>query len=79
MINAEVIKKGGNENNMSIIRRFTKTIRNSGILSRARSIRFHNRKQSKYIRKKETLKGISKRQEIEWLIKLGKMPENKLK
>lgn len=79
MINIEITKKSENENDMNIIRRFTKKVRNAGILPRIRSIRYHNRKISKYIRKQTTLKSISKRKEIKQLIKLGKMPENKLK
>ncbi|MFH1402061.1 MAG: hypothetical protein ABIG87_00360 [Patescibacteria group bacterium] len=79
MINVEVVKKNSNENDANIIRRFTKKVRNSGILSRVRSIRYNNRKISKYIRKKATLQSIARREEIKKLIKLGKMPENKLK
>ncbi|MFH0846371.1 MAG: hypothetical protein V1851_03180 [Patescibacteria group bacterium] len=78
MINVEVIKKN-NENDASIIRRFTKKIRNSGILPRVRSIRYNQREVSKLIRKKDTLTKLAKREEIERLIKLGKMPENRLR
>ena len=78
MINIEVTKKN-NENDMSIIRRFTKRVRNAGVLPRVRSIRYNNRVVSKDIRKKETLKKISKREEIKRLIKLGKLPENRLR
>ncbi len=78
MINAEVTKKN-NENDMSIIRRFTKRIRNAGILPRVRSIRYSNKPTSKYIKKKETLKKIEKREEIKKLIKLGKLAENRLR
>ncbi|MCK4386913.1 MAG: 30S ribosomal protein S21 [Candidatus Pacebacteria bacterium] len=79
MINVEITKNNGAENDMNLIRRFTKKIRNSGILPRVRSIRYHNRKTSKYVKKQETLKSISKKAEIQRLIKLGKMPENKLR
>ena len=53
MINVEVVKKNTNENDVNLIRRFTKKIRNSGILPRVRSIRYNNRKVSKLIKKKE--------------------------
>ncbi len=79
MINVEVVKKNTNENDVNLIRRFTKKIRNSGILPRVRSIRYNNRKVSKLIKKKETLRGIKRKEEIKKLIKLGKMPENRLR
>ena len=78
MINIEVTKNN-NENDMSIIRRFTKRVRNAGVLPRVRSIRYNNRVVSKDMRKKETLKKIGKREEIKRLIKLGKLPENRLR
>jgi len=78
MINVEVTKNN-NENDMNIIRRFTKRVRNSGILPRVRSVRYNNKATSKYIKKKEVLKKIEKREEIRKLIKLGKMPENRLR
>jgi len=78
MINIEVTKNN-NENDMSIIRRFTKRVRNAGILPRVRSIRYHNKANSKYIKKKDALKKIEKREEIKRLIKLGKIPENRLR
>ncbi len=79
MINIEVQKKNSNENDANLIRRFTKKVRNSGILPRVRSIRYNNRVMSKFMRKEKTLQGIKKREEIKHLIKLGKMPENRLR
>ena len=79
MINVEIVKKNNNENDMNMIRRFTKRVRNSGILPRVRSIRYNNRKMSKFLKKKETLQGIAKKEEIKRLIKLGKLPENRLR
>ena len=78
MINVEVTKNN-NENDLNIMRRFTKKVRNSGILPRVRSVRYNNKVVSKYIKKKETLKKIKKREEIKKMIKMGKMPENRLK
>ncbi len=74
MINAEVLKTG-NENNVNLIRRFTKRVQNAGILPRVRSIRYSTRKASKYVKKKKTLKVIRRREEVTELIKLGKMSE----
>ena len=74
MINAEVVKTG-NENNLNIIRRFTKRVQGSGVLPRVRSIRYSRRKASEYVKKKKTLKVLKRREEVAELIKLGKMSE----
>ena len=74
MINAEVIKSG-NESNVNLIRRFTKRVQGAGILPRVRSIRYSTRAVSKYVKKKKTLKVIKRREEINELLKLGKMSE----
>lgn len=74
MINAEVVKTG-NENNLNIIRRFTKKVQGSGVLPRVRSIRYATRKLSTYVKKKKTLKVLKRREEVAELIKMGKMNE----
>ncbi|MBI4155900.1 MAG: hypothetical protein HY507_01555 [Candidatus Zambryskibacteria bacterium] len=74
MINAEVVKTG-NENNVNLIRRFTKKVQGAGILPRVRSIRYSSRKLSEYVKKKKTLKSLKKREAIAELIKMGKMSE----
>jgi hypothetical protein len=74
MINAEVIK-AGNENNLNLIRRFTKRVQGSGILPRVRSIRYSSRKMSEYVKQKKTLKVLKRREEVAELIKMGKMSE----
>lgn len=74
MINAEVTK-AGNENNLNLIRRFTKRVQGSGILPRVRSIRYASRKMSEYVKKKKTLKVLKRREEVAELIKTGKMSE----
>lgn len=72
MINIE-IKKNSNENNMGIVRRFTRRVQESGILNRVRSIRYNNRKPGSLAQKNMALKKINRRIEIERLKKLGKM------
>jgi len=72
-VNVE-ITKNGNDNNLSLIRKFTKKVQGSGILSRLRSRRYSQRKQSEYVKKKMTLKKLSERIRIRELIKMGKMP-----
>ena len=74
MINAEVVKSG-NENNLNLIRRFTKRVQGSGVLSRVRSIRYASRKASEYVKQKKTLKVLKRHDEIADLIKMGKMNE----
>lgn len=75
MINAEVVKTA-NENNVNLIRRFTKKVQGSGVLPRVRSLRYATRKMSPYVRQKKALKSIRRREEIAELIKLGKMTEH---
>ena len=72
MINVTV-EKNANENNLSILRRFTKRVQGSGILPRVRGIRYHERTLSTYTRKKIALKGIRSREERDLQIKLGKL------
>lgn len=72
MINIEV-EKNNNENNVNLLRRFTKRVQGSGILPRVRSIRYKERKLSAYKRKIKTLKSIRRKEEIAELIKMGKM------
>ncbi len=70
-LNAEA-EKMNNENNVSLIRRFTKRIRGSGVLMRVKRLRYRTRPTSKYGQKKRALKGIERKKEITRLIKLGK-------
>lgn len=76
MINIEIVKNN-NENNVNLLRRFSKKVKSSGIIPRIRSIRYNSRPMSKFTRKKKTLKGIARKTEIEEMIKMGKMPEKK--
>lgn len=69
------VDKNGNENAMGLIRRFTKRVRGSGVLSRIRGIRYYHRQSSSYVKKKKALKGIAKRGEYNELLKLGKITE----
>ena len=78
MINAEVFKTG-NENNVNLIKRFTKRVQGAGILPKVRATRYKLRNQSKLSVKKLALKKLGRRKEVEQLIKMGKMPEKKTK
>lgn len=76
MINVEVTKNA-NENNIGIIKRFTKKVQGSGILPKVRSLRYASRDLSFYKNKKNTLKNLKRKSEIMDLIKMGKMADNK--
>jgi ribosomal protein S21 len=68
------VTRNGNDNNLGIIRKFTKRVQGSGILMRLRGRRYSQRKLSEYVKKKKTLKKLSERARIRELIKMGKMP-----
>ncbi len=67
------VKKNPNENNSSILRRFSRRIQESGIIRNVKSNRYNVRKESKLKIKKGALKKMGRRREIEKLKKLGKM------
>jgi ribosomal protein S21 len=75
MINVEV-QKNNNENAINIIKRFTKRVQGSGVLVRVRSLRYAERKESKYVRKKKTLKSLRRRTAHDLQVKLGKAVDN---
>ncbi len=76
MINIEVTKNA-NENNIGIIRRFTKKVQGSGVLKKVRSKRYNQRNISLFNMKKKALNSIKKQEEREELIKMGKISEQK--
>ena len=67
------VKKNPNENNSSILRRFSRRMQESGIIRRVKSARYNLRKESKLKIKKSALKRMDRRKEIEKLKKLGKI------
>jgi hypothetical protein len=67
------VEKTGTENNVGLIRRFTKRVQESGIVKRVRGIRYSDRNRSHYVKKKKTLEQIDRRIKREHLIKLGKI------
>ncbi len=73
-VNIEVSKQDG-ENTVNMIRRFSKRVQGAGIINRIRGIRYRQRPKSKFVERKKTLKSIARREEIQELIKLGKMVE----
>ncbi|MEK7564132.1 MAG: hypothetical protein AAB510_00995 [Patescibacteria group bacterium] len=67
------VKKNPNENNASILRRFSRRIQESGIIRNVKGNRYNLRKESKLKIKKGALKKMGRRLEIEKLKKMGKM------
>ena len=73
-VNIEV-QKGPNENNLSVLRRFTKRVQAAGILPRVRSMRYSERDKSDNVKRAKTLEYIKKKEVISELIKMGKTSE----
>lgn len=67
------VKKNNNENNASVLRRFSRRIQESGIIHKVKNSRYNERKESKLKVKKSALKRMGHRKEIEKLRKLGKI------
>lgn len=74
MINIEV-ERGANENNLGVLRRFTKKVQASGILPRVRSKRYSEREKSENVRRAKTIEFIKKKEFTQELMKLGKLNE----
>lgn len=72
MTNVE-IKKTGHENAMSLIRRFSRKMQESGIIPKIKGQRYSERDISKLAQKNMALRRLARRKEIERLKKLGKM------
>ena len=65
------IAKQERETNQTLIRRFTKRLRNSGILINAKKSVFHKREKSGQTQRRAALRKIEKRDEYEKAWKLG--------
>jgi hypothetical protein len=67
------VSKNQNENNMSLLRRFTRKVQESGSIRRVKSLRYNERKPSKLSLKTRAMNKIKRRIEVEHLKKMGKM------
>ncbi len=67
------ISKNPNENNASVLRRFSRRMQESNIVQKVKGSLRNKRKESKLTVKKSALKRLGKRREIEKLRKLGKI------
>ena len=73
-VNIEV-SRGPNENNLSVLRRFTKRVQGAGILPRVRSKRYQERTPSRNTRHAKTVTYLKRREVNQELVKLGKLAE----
>lgn len=73
MITVIEVKKNANENNMNLLRRFTRKVQESGIIQKVKSKRYNKRAESKIKIKIATLKKIARKKNQEKLFKLGKV------
>lgn len=67
------IKKEGRETSQNLVRRFSRRMKQSGILLRARKSRFKERPKSKQMKKRSALRREELKKEYEQLEKLGKI------
>lgn len=67
------LKKNGHENGISLVRRFSRKMQESGIILKVKGNRYNNRPKSKLAEKNMALRKMSRRIEVERLKKLGKM------
>jgi ribosomal protein S21 len=67
------VNRQQNENNQSLIRRFTKSVKKSGVLIQARKIRYRIKPKSDQLKKKEALKKKELSKEYQEKRKLGKI------
>jgi ribosomal protein S21 len=72
MITVIEVKKNANENNMNLVRRFTRKVQESGIIRKVKSKRYNERAESKVKTKLAALKKIAREKNQEKLFKLGK-------
>ena len=67
------VKKNPNENNASVLRRFSRKIQESNIIQKVKNNRYNERKESKLKIKRSTLNRLIKRKANDKLRKLGKI------
>jgi hypothetical protein len=67
------ITKGGKDNNVNLIKKFTRRVQEAGIIPRVKSLRYAERNMSAYVKKTKRLKSIKNREIKEEQIKLGKI------
>lgn len=67
------IKRHENESIPSALRRFTKRVQQAGVLSLTKKRQFRERKLSEFKKRKNALRRLKRRKDLEKLYKLGKI------
>lgn len=67
------VKRKGNENSSSLIRRFSRRAMSAAIVRTMRNRRFFSRPLSKNVQHKKKMHSLTKRENYETLLKLGKI------
>ncbi len=70
------VKKTANENNMTLVRRFSRRVQETGIIQAVKGRRYSERAPSKLDRKTSAINRLKRGVEIEKLKKLGKWKDN---
>jgi hypothetical protein len=65
------VKRKERENPQNLVRRFSKRLKKSGLLLRARKLRFRKREKSSQLKKRAALRREEKKKEYEKMRKLG--------
>ncbi len=71
------IKKTKNDNNLGLLRKFSRKMKISGVLQKKRSLRYFERKVSDFKKKANALNKIEKRKEYEKKDKMGLLKNSK--
>jgi len=71
------IKKTKNDNNLGLLRKFSRKVKISGVLQKKRSLRYFERNDSDFKKKANALNKIEKRAEYEKKEKMGTLKPKK--
>ncbi|MCA9353093.1 hypothetical protein KC901_02825 [Patescibacteria group bacterium] len=71
------IKRTKNDNNLGLLRKFSRKVKISGVLQKKRSLRYHSQEDSDFKKKANALKKIEKRDEYEYKEKMGLLKPQK--
>lgn len=71
------IQKTKNDNNLGLLRKFSRKVKLSGVLKKKRSLRYHDRKISDFRKRQNALVKIQKRGEYETKEKMGLLKPTK--
>ncbi len=69
------VRKNNQESTANLIRRFTKRVQGSGVLSRLRKERYHTRVKSPMVQRARRLIKLENKAKYETQLKLGKIQE----